>query len=67
LLALKAHLLLAATDPQEALVEKFVERQNIAKFKNLLKTETDPGQRELLQRLLADEEFKLASHRKDNS
>ena len=33
-------------------MEKFVERQNIARFTTLLMTENDPAKRELLQKLL---------------
>ena len=33
----------------EFFMEKFVERQNIARFTTLLMTETDTGKRELLQ------------------
>ena len=43
-------------------MERFVERQNIAHFTTLLMIETDTAKRELLQRLLADEIVKQASH-----
>jgi hypothetical protein len=38
----------------EFYMEKFVERQNIARFTTLLMTETDTAKRELLQKLLTD-------------
>jgi hypothetical protein len=41
--------------------DKFVERQNIARYTNLLMTETDQVKRELLQKLLAEEVVKQAS------
>ncbi len=47
-------------------MEKFVERQNIAHFADLLRTETDPTKREMLQRLLAEEKVKLAGLPKEN-
>ena len=37
------------------LMEKFIERQNIARFTTLLMTETNTAKRELLQKLLTDE------------
>lgn len=43
------------------MVDKFIERQNIAKFTTLLIKETDPAKRELLQKLLTDEMVKQAS------
>jgi len=43
------------------MVDKFIERQNIAKFTNLLLKETDPAKRELLQKLLTDEMVRQAS------
>ena len=46
----------------EFFMEKFVERQNIARFTTLLMTETDTGKRELLQKLLTDEMVKQAGH-----
>ena len=45
----------------EVLMEKFVERQNIARFTTLLMTETDAAKRELLQKLLTDEMVRQAS------
>jgi hypothetical protein len=41
-------------------MDKFVERQNVAKFTSLLMKETDPSKRELLQKLLAEEQKLLA-------
>jgi hypothetical protein len=43
-------------------MEHFIERHNIAHFKDLLKTETDPAKRGVLHNLLAEEEAKQASH-----
>jgi hypothetical protein len=45
----------------------FIERQNITRYTNQLITETDPAKRELLQRLLADEMVKQASHAADKT
>jgi hypothetical protein len=41
-------------------MDKTVADLNIAHFKNLLETETDSVKRQTLQRLLAEEEAKLA-------
>ena len=41
-------------------MEKFIERQNIARFTTLLMTETDTAKRELLQQLLTDEMVRQA-------
>jgi len=38
----------------------FVERQNVARYIDLIKAETDPVRRELLLKLLAAEEAKQA-------
>ena len=43
-------------------MEKFIERQNIARFTTLLMAETDTAKRELLQKLLTDEMVRQASH-----
>ena len=45
-------------------MEKFVERENIAHYVDQLKTENDPIRRTMLQRLLAEEKAKQASHLK---
>jgi len=42
-------------------MERFIEQQNIARYKELLKTEADPAKRKLLQGLLTEEEVKQAS------
>jgi len=42
--------------------EKFIERQNIARFTTLLMTETHRAKRELLQKLLTDEMVRQANH-----
>jgi predicted phosphatase len=39
-------------------VERFVQAANIAHYKKLLLTEADPVKREMLQKLLAEEEAK---------
>jgi hypothetical protein len=41
-------------------MQKFVAEQNIRHFNELLAGETDSGRRELLLRMIADEEAKLA-------
>jgi hypothetical protein len=41
-------------------MDKTVAELNIEYFKNLLETETDPVKRQTIQRLLAEEEAKLA-------
>ena len=43
-------------------MEKLIERQNIAHYVDQLITETDPVRRTMLQRLLAEEKAKQASH-----
>jgi hypothetical protein len=43
-------------------MERFIERQNIAKFTSQLQAETDPVKRATLQSLLKAEEAKLAAH-----
>jgi len=43
-------------------MEKFIERQNIAHYVDLLQLETDPIKRATLERLLAEERGKQASH-----
>ena len=43
------------------MVDDFIERQNIAKFTNLLLQETDTAKRQLLQRLLTDEMVRQAN------
>ncbi len=43
-------------------MEKFVERRNIAHYVDQLSTETDPIKRTMLQRLLAEEKARQASH-----
>jgi hypothetical protein len=45
-------------------MQNFVERTNIAHFKEKLKTEIDPTRRALLTKLLAEEEAKQVSHTK---
>jgi hypothetical protein len=44
-------------------MDKTVADLNIAHFRKLLETETDPAKRETIQRLLAQEEAKLAQPR----
>ena len=43
------------------LMDEFIAKANIEHFKEQLKTETDEGKRRVLERLLADEEQKLAA------
>jgi hypothetical protein len=43
-------------------LEKFIERTNVAHFKDLLKLETDQAKRAVLLNLLGEEEAKQASH-----
>ena len=40
----------------------FIERRNIVHFVGLLKSETDPTKRELLQKFLAKEQMNQANH-----
>lgn len=42
-------------------MQYFVETENIARFTALLRTETRPRERAVLQQLLAEEEAKLAA------
>ena len=41
-------------------MQQFVAEQNIHHFKDLLVREQDPARRELLERMIAEEELKLA-------
>ncbi len=43
-------------------MEKFIERQNITHYEDQLKTETDLIKQTMLERLLAEEKVKQASH-----
>jgi hypothetical protein len=45
--------------PQEKLQADWVATQNIARFQELLRTETDKGRCKILERLLADEFVKF--------
>jgi hypothetical protein len=45
-------------------MQKFVANQNIQHFRELLARETDPRQRELLQRMIREEEAKLAAQQR---
>jgi rubrerythrin len=40
-------------------MERFVHRQNIEHYQGMLKTLTDPAQRELIKKMIADEEVAL--------
>jgi hypothetical protein len=40
-------------------MERFVHRQNVEHFREMLKTVTDPAQREVIKKLLAEEEAGL--------
>jgi hypothetical protein len=44
----------------EAVVDRTVANLNIEHFRKLLSTETDPVKRQTIERLLAEEEAKLA-------
>lgn len=44
-------------------MDKFVACLNIEHFKRLLETETDPTKRQIVERLLAEEEAKLMQAR----
>jgi hypothetical protein len=46
----------------ERLIEEFIERQNIAHYADLLKTETDPIKCKTLRDLMAEEQGKLARY-----
>ena len=46
-------------------MERFVRRQNIEHFKELLKIETDPGKRRAIEKLLREEEAKLKEAEED--
>jgi hypothetical protein len=46
----------------EVPMEQFIERHNIAHYKDLLKEETDAAKRAVLLNLLVEEEAKQASH-----
>jgi len=48
-------------------MEHFIERHNVAHFKDLLKTETDQVKRAILLNLLAAEEAKQASYVKPSA
>jgi hypothetical protein len=45
-------------------MQKFVAEQNIQHFRERLARETDPHQRELLQRMIDEEEAKLQAYRR---
>jgi hypothetical protein len=49
-------------NPPEAIMDKFVERQNIANFIGQLETEADPIKRAMPHRLLTEEKVRQASH-----
>ena len=42
-------------------MQRFVARQNIQHFKDMLAAETDPARRVLLEGMIAEEEAKLSS------
>jgi hypothetical protein len=44
----------------ERYVERYVERQNVERYIDQLKTETDPVKRNVVLKLLAEEEVKQA-------
>jgi len=51
----------SAFNNSRSAMEDFVERHNIAHYRDRLKTETDPFRRMILHDLLAEEEAKQAS------
>lgn len=46
-------------------MERFIDRQNIEHFQAMLKTTTDTGQRQVLEKLLLDAEAKLKKDEED--
>jgi len=48
-------------------MDRTVADLNIAYFKKLLESETEPAKRETIERLLAEEEAKLARTQTDNA
>jgi hypothetical protein len=48
-------------------MDDFVERQNILHFTDMLKAETDPGKREMLLKLLAEEAVKQRTPRSNDA
>ena len=52
----------SAFDNSRSPMDDFVERHNIAHYRNRLKTELDPFRRVILHDLLAEEEAKQARH-----
>ena len=44
----------------------FVARQNIEHYRELLKITTDPAERRVIEKLLADEEAKLKNYSEDS-
>jgi hypothetical protein len=47
-------------------VERFVGRQNIEHFREMLKIITDPGQRQVLEKLLLEAQAKLKKDEEDH-
>ena len=47
-------------------MERFVGRQNIEHFREMLKITTDPGQRQVLEKLLLEAQAKLNKDEKDH-
>jgi hypothetical protein len=52
--------------PAEALVERFVMRQNIEHYRAMLKITTDSAQRRQIEKLLLEEEAKLKKSEEDH-
>ncbi len=42
-------------------MERFIRRQNLEHYRELLKTATDPAQRNMIEKLIAEEEEKQKS------
>lgn len=51
---------------EEAMMDKFIQRLNIEHYQRLLKTITDAGERERIQKLLAEEMDKNANNGEKN-
>jgi hypothetical protein len=47
-------------------VERFVGRQNIEHFREMLKITTDPGQRQVLEKLLLEAQGRLKKEEEDH-
>ena len=48
-------------------MDGFVARQNIEHYREMLKITTDPAQRQLIEKLLLEEETKLKKYEEDHN